>query len=79
MPALCLHIPKSFRRHVFLEECRDLGVELGAQGAEGGGVAIAAGALLDVIVNGLSAVIVCHRETAGEDPIPSGSMFETTQ
>ena len=40
MPALCLHISQPFRRDVFLKERGDTSVEVGAEGAEGGGVAI---------------------------------------
>ena len=41
MPALCLHISQPFRLDVFLKERGDTNVEVGAEGAEGGGVAIA--------------------------------------
>lgn len=40
MPALGLHGAQPFRRDVFLKERRDAGVEVGADGAERGGVAI---------------------------------------
>ena len=40
MPALGLHIAQPFRRDVFLKERGDAGVEVGADGAERGGVAI---------------------------------------
>ena len=41
MPALRLHVSQPFRRDVFLKERGDAGVEVGAEGAERGGVAIA--------------------------------------
>lgn len=41
MPALCLHVPQPFRRDVFLKERGDTSMEVGAEGAEGVGVAIA--------------------------------------
>lgn len=41
MPALCLHVSQPFRRDVFLKERGDTGMEVGAEGAERGGFAIA--------------------------------------
>lgn len=41
MLALRLHVPQPFRRDVFLKERGDAGVEVGAEGAERGGIAIA--------------------------------------
>ena len=40
MPALCLDISKLFRRDVFLKERGDASMEVGAEGAERGGVAV---------------------------------------
>lgn len=38
MPALCLHLSQSFRRDIFFKESGDAVVEVGADGAERGGV-----------------------------------------
>lgn len=40
MSALGLHVPEDFRLDVFLKERFDFGMEVGAEGAEGSGVAI---------------------------------------
>ena len=40
MPALCLDVSESLRRDVFLKERGDAGIEVGAEGAERGGVAV---------------------------------------
>ena len=40
MPALRLHVLENFRLDVFLKERFDFGVKVGAEGAEGNGVAI---------------------------------------
>lgn len=52
MPALCLHVSQPFRRDVFLKERGDAGVEVGAEGAERGGVAIAGWKCLDWGIDG---------------------------
>ena len=39
MPALCLDVSELFRRDVFLKERGDASMEVGAEGAERGGVA----------------------------------------
>ena len=40
MSALCLHVLEDFRLDVFLKERLDFGMEVGAEVAEGSGVAI---------------------------------------
>ena len=40
MPTLCLNVSEPFRRDVFLKERGDAGMEVGAQVAERGGVAV---------------------------------------
>ena len=64
MPALRLHVPQPFRRDVFLKERGDAGVEVGAEGAERGGVAIAGWkcwALIWTVDVGVASL--CHFET----------------
>lgn len=66
MPALCLHILESFRRDVFLKERCDAGVEVGAEGAERGGVATAGRWYLDWGIGGGQNASLCHFETGNE-------------
>lgn len=64
MPALGLHVSQPFRRDVFLKERGDAGVEVGAEGAERDGVAVARLSLIwaiDVDEGGVGSL--CHIET----------------
>ncbi len=68
MPALGLHVSQPLRRDVFLEERGDAGVEVGADGAERGRVAIAGWVSLFLdwgIGEGWDASL-CHFETGNE-------------
>ena len=51
MPALCLDVSKLFRRDVFLKERGDAGMEVGAEGAERGGVAVGRRKLLLLLLD----------------------------
>lgn len=66
MPALRLHVLESFRRDVFLKERCDAGVEVGAEGAERGGVAIAGCRHLNWGIGGGRNASLCHFETGNE-------------
>lgn len=67
MPALGLHVLESFRRDVFLKERCGAGVEVGAEGAERVGVAIAGWCVfLNGGIDGGWNVSLCHFETGNE-------------
>lgn len=67
MPTLCLHILESFRRDVFLKERCDAGVEVGTEGAERVGVAIAGCESLNGGIDEGRSASLCHFETGKEE------------